>query len=68
MTRLAESPPLPHRVSRTLFKEREEEPRLLWLRGLSAGLRAKGFDSQSGHRPGSSARFPVGGVPEATTH
>ena len=46
------------------------QPWLVWLSGLSAGLRIKGLqlDSQSGHMPGLWARSPVGGEQEATTH
>ena len=45
-------------------------PWLVWLSGLSTGLRSKGLpvDSQSGHIPGLWVRSPVGGMPEATTH
>ena len=39
-------------------------PWLVWLRGLTAGVRKKGrqFDSQSRHMPGLWARSPVGGT------
>ena len=42
----------------------------MWLSGLSASLWTKNhwFNSQSGHMPGLQAKFPVGGVQEATTH
>ena len=45
-------------------------PWMLWLSGLSTGLRTKGhwFNSQSGHVPGLRARSPVGDTQEATTH
>ena len=46
-------------------------PWLVWLGGLSAGLRTKPkshqFDSQPGHTPGLRTRSPVGGVREAAT-
>ena len=47
-----------------------KEPWLVWLSGLSTGLRTKGslVDSQSGHMPGLQARSPVGDAQEATTH
>ena len=43
-------------------------PWLVWLRGLSAGLWAKGsrFDSLPGHMPGLPAGSPFGGKEEAT--
>ena len=42
----------------------------MWLSGLSAGLRTKGyqFDSQSGHVPGWPARSPVGDMWDSTNH
>ena len=46
------------------------QPWLVWLSGLSAGLRTKGlqFNSQSEHMPGLHARSPVEGTGEATPH
>ena len=40
------------------------QPCLVWLTGLSIGLRTNGrwFDSQSGHMPGLWARSPVVGT------
>ena len=46
------------------------ETRLVWFSGLSSSLQTKGSPVQSpnGHMPGLLARFPVGGMQQATTH
>ena len=48
----------------------EDQPWLVWLSGLSAGLWTKGwgFDSQWGHMPGLQARSPVGDTWETIIH
>ena len=54
------------------FQKTQDSPWLVWLSGLSAGLRTacklRGcrFYSQSGHMPVLWAKSPVGGVGEAT--
>ena len=46
------------------------ETGLVWFSGLSSSLQTKGSPVQSpnGHMPGLLARFPVGGMQQATTH
>ena len=57
------------RLKQHSSNQSQPQPWLVWLSGLSAGLRTerlRWFDSQSGHVPGLPARSPVGGVWEAT--
>ena len=53
-----------------MMTQKEREPWLVWLSGLSMGCKSKGrqFYLQSGHMPGFQGSSPVGGAREATTH